>query len=76
MIILATNGIYDVVIWIIESCSHNQSQMAITTSFVIVNVIINAMFWCCDVKCYELKQFMQQNDLEFINILNKFQILS
>ncbi len=25
-----------------------------------------------NVKCYELKQVMWQNDLEFINILNKF----
>ncbi len=50
--------------------------MAITTSFVVVNVVVNATVWCCDVKFYELKQFMQQNDLEFINILNKLQTLS
>ncbi len=29
-----------------------------------------------NVKCYELKQIMWQNDLEFINILNRFQTTS
>jgi hypothetical protein len=64
MTILVTSGIYNVVIWTTKSCSFNQSQMVITTNF----LVINATSWCCDVKCYELKQFMQQNDLEFVNI--------
>jgi hypothetical protein len=64
MTILVTSGIYNVVIWTTKSCSLNQSQMVITISF----LVVNATSWHCDVKCYELKQFMQQNDLEFINI--------
>jgi hypothetical protein len=36
------------------------------------NVLITN-FWCENVKFYELKQVMWQNDFEFINILNKFQ---
>jgi len=64
MTILMTSGIYNVVIWTTKSCSLNQSQMVITTSF----LVVNAMSWRCDVKCYELKQFMQQNDLELVNI--------
>ncbi len=47
MTILATSGIYNVVIWTTKSCSRNQLQMAFTTSFVVVNVVVNAMFWCC-----------------------------
>jgi hypothetical protein len=76
MTILTTNGIYNVVIWTTQSCSRNKSQMAITTNFVVVNVVVNATFWRCDVKCYELKQFMQQNVLEFVNMLNKLRTLS
>jgi hypothetical protein len=30
------------------------------------------MFLCKNVKCYELKQVMWENDLEFISILDKF----
>ncbi len=29
-----------------------------------------------NLKCYELKKIMQQNDLEFINILNRLQLTS
>jgi hypothetical protein len=34
------------------------------------------MFWHKNVKCYELKQIMQQNDVDFIDILNKFITIS
>ncbi len=40
-----------------------------------VNVfnVFTTNFWCKNVKFYELKQVMWQNDFEFINILNNFQ---
>jgi hypothetical protein len=47
MTILVASGIYNLVIWIIESCSYNQSQMASMISFVVVNVVVNATFWLC-----------------------------
>jgi hypothetical protein len=52
MTILATYGIYNVVIWTTYSCNHNQLQMAFTTSFVVVNVVVNATFWHCDSSSY------------------------
>jgi len=33
---------------------------------------MDLMFLCKNVNCYELKQVMRQNDLEFISILDKF----
>jgi len=48
MTILATSGIYNMVIWTIESCRHNQLQMAFMINFVVVNVFINATLWHCD----------------------------
>jgi hypothetical protein len=36
--------------------------------------ILGTNFWQGNMKCYELKQVMHQNDLEFINIINRFQI--
>ncbi len=33
--------------------------------------VLTTIFLCKNVKCYELKQVMRQNDLEFINILEK-----
>jgi hypothetical protein len=44
MTILAITGIYNVVFWTIESCSCNDLQMAFVTSFVVVNVVVNATF--------------------------------
>ncbi len=38
--------------------------------------ILKTNFLHENVKCCELKQVMQQNDLEFINILNRFQTTS
>jgi hypothetical protein len=32
--------------------------------------------WHENIKCYELKQVMKQNDINFINILNRFQTTS
>ncbi len=47
MTILTINGTYNVVIWTTESCSCSQSQMAFMIIFVVVNVVVNAMFWHC-----------------------------
>jgi hypothetical protein len=47
MTILTTSDIYNMVIWIIESCSRGQSQISFMTSFVVVNIVVNAMFWHC-----------------------------
>jgi hypothetical protein len=68
MIILVTSGIYNIVIWTIESCSHSQSQMAFTTSIVIVNVVVNATSWCC-VKTMNLDTFEDRNTKDHIVIL-------
>jgi hypothetical protein len=38
--------------------------------------ILGILFWCENRKCYELKKVMKQNDLHFINILNRFWISS
>jgi hypothetical protein len=38
--------------------------------------ILETFFWYEHVKCYELKQIMQQNDANFIDILNQFCIAS
>jgi hypothetical protein len=52
MTILATSGIYNMVIWTIESCSHNQSQMAFMINFVVINVVVNATLWHYDSSSY------------------------
>jgi hypothetical protein len=55
MNILKTIGIYNMVIWTTKSWSCSQLQMAFMTSFVVINVVVNATFWCCDVHpptCY------------------------
>lgn len=35
--------------------------------------VLTTNFWCKNVKFYEFKQIMWQNDFEFMHILNKFQ---
>jgi hypothetical protein len=48
MTILTPSNIYSVVFWTTESYSHNELQMAFMTSFLVINVVINATFWLCD----------------------------
>jgi hypothetical protein len=36
--------------------------------------ILGTNCWHQHVKCYELHQVMQQNDIDFIHVLNRFQI--
>jgi hypothetical protein len=55
MTILTIDCIYNVVIWTIESCSHRQSQMAFTTNF----VVVNGMFWRCELFYMLNMQFHQ-----------------
>jgi hypothetical protein len=38
--------------------------------------ILGIVFWCENIKCFEWKKVMRQNDLHFINILNRFWIYS
>ncbi len=38
--------------------------------------ILTTIFWHENVKCYELHKIMKQNDVHFINILNRFQTTS
>jgi hypothetical protein len=35
--------------------------------------VLTTNFWHENLKCYELDQIMRQNDVHFINILNRFQ---
>jgi hypothetical protein len=38
--------------------------------------ILGTNLWHENIKCYELKQVMRQNDINFINILNRFRTTS
>jgi hypothetical protein len=38
--------------------------------------ILTTIFWHENFKCYELHKIMKQNDVHFVNILNRFQTTS